>query len=68
MSTRMRAARKVVSPVEYDAGAPLYGTAALDPDDLAQLNDIANDLGVDTIETGAMLGVLMGRGSACSAT
>src|SRR5262249_33776024 len=36
-----------------------------EPDDLAQLNHIANDLGVDTIELGATLAVLMeaGRGA-----
>jgi aldehyde:ferredoxin oxidoreductase len=33
-----------------------------EPDDLAQLNFIANDLGVDTIETGGMIGVLMEAG------
>ena len=35
-----------------------------DPDDLAGLNQIANDLGIDTIEAGAMLGVLMEAGLA----
>ena len=35
-----------------------------DPDDLARLNNIANDLGIDTIETGAMIGVLMDSGMA----
>ena len=34
----------------------------VDPDDVALLNNIANDLGVDTIEVGAMLGVLMEAG------
>src|SRR3989441_286966 len=33
-----------------------------EPDDLAGLNEIANDMGVDTIETGATLGVLMEAG------
>jgi len=33
-----------------------------DPDDLARLNFIANDLGIDTIETGATLAVLMEAG------
>ena len=32
------------------------------PDDLAHMNFIANDLGIDTIETGAMIGVLMEAG------
>jgi len=35
-----------------------------EPDDLAKLNYIANDLGVDTIETGATLAVLMEVGLA----
>jgi aldehyde:ferredoxin oxidoreductase len=33
-----------------------------DPDEVARVNAIANDLGVDTIETGAMLAVLMEAG------
>jgi len=54
---------EVVSPVEYET-LGLLGTncGISDPDDLAQLNFIANDLGVDTIETGAMLAVLMEAG------
>jgi hypothetical protein len=53
----------VVSPVEYET-LGLLGTncGVSDPDDLAQLNAIANDLGVDTIELGATLGVLMEAG------
>jgi aldehyde:ferredoxin oxidoreductase len=55
--------KEVVSPVEYET-LGLLGTncGISDPDDLAQLNFIANDLGVDTIETGAMLAVLMEAG------
>src|SRR5262245_52824876 len=55
--------KEVVSPVEYET-LGLLGTncGISDPDDLAQLNFIANDLGVDTIETGAMLAVLMDAG------
>src|SRR5215475_2062933 len=55
--------KEVVSPVEYET-LGLLGTncGIADPDDLAQLNYIANDLGVDTIETGAMLAVLMEAG------
>ena len=54
---------EVVSPVEYET-LGLLGTncGISDPDDLAGLNYIANDLGVDTIETGAMLAVLMDAG------
>jgi aldehyde:ferredoxin oxidoreductase len=52
--------KEVVSPVEYET-LGLLGTncGISDPDDLAQLNYVANDLGVDTIELGAMLAVLM---------
>jgi aldehyde:ferredoxin oxidoreductase len=51
---------EVVSPVEYET-LGLLGTncGISEPDDLAQLNRIANDLGIDTIETGATLAVLM---------
>src|SRR5713226_528991 len=57
------AGKEVVSPVEYET-LGLLGTncGISDPDDLAQLNYIANDLGVDTIELGAMLAVLMEAG------
>ncbi|MGB0388897.1 MAG: aldehyde ferredoxin oxidoreductase C-terminal domain-containing protein [Ardenticatenaceae bacterium] len=56
---------EVVSPVEYET-LGLLGTncGVSDPDDLAALNFIANDLGIDTIETGAMIGVLMDVGLA----
>jgi aldehyde:ferredoxin oxidoreductase len=57
--------KEVVSPVEYET-LGLLGTncGVSDPDDLAQLNYIANDLGIDSIETGATLGVLMEAGLA----
>ncbi len=57
------AGKEVVSPVEYET-LGLLGTncGISDPDDLAQLNYVANDLGVDTIELGAMLAVLMEAG------
>ena len=55
--------KEVVSPVEYETLGLLGTNCGLnDPDDLAALNFIANDLGVDTIEVGAMLGVLMEAG------
>jgi aldehyde:ferredoxin oxidoreductase len=55
--------KEVVSPVEYETLGLLGSNCGLtDPDDLAQLNFVANDLGVDTIETGAMLAVLMEAG------
>lgn len=54
---------EIVSPVEYET-LGLLGTncGIKEPDDLARLNAIANDLGIDTIETGAMVGVLMDAG------
>jgi len=57
--------KEVVSPVEYET-LGLLGTncGVGDPDDLAVLNAIANDLGIDTIETGATLAVLMDAGLA----
>jgi aldehyde:ferredoxin oxidoreductase len=55
--------KEMVSPVEYETLGLLGTNCGLsDPDDLARLNFIANDLGVDTIETGAMLAVLMEAG------
>src|SRR5262245_14713826 len=55
--------KAVVSPVEYETLGLLGTNCGLsDPDDLAQMNYIANDLGVDTIETGAMIAVLMEAG------
>src|SRR5215510_11243856 len=57
------AGKEVVSPVEYET-LGLLGTncGISDPDDLAQMNYLANDLGVDTIELGATLAVLMDAG------
>ena len=54
---------EVVSPVEYET-IGLVGTncGLTDPDDLARINWHANDLGVDTIELGGTLGVLMDAG------
>lgn len=54
---------EVVSPVEYET-LGLLGTncGISDPDQLAALNFIVNDLGVDSIEAGATLGVLMEAG------
>lgn len=54
---------EVVSPVEYET-IGLMGTncGLSDPDDLARVNAVANDLGIDTIETGAMIAVLMDAG------
>jgi aldehyde:ferredoxin oxidoreductase len=55
--------KEVVSPVEYETLGLMGSNCGLeDPDDLAQVNMIANDLGVDTIESGGMIGVLMDAG------
>ena len=54
---------EVVSPVEYETIGLMGTNCGLEePDDLAALNWEANDLGVDTIELGAMIGVLMDAG------
>ncbi len=56
---------EVVSPIEYET-IGLMGTncGITEPDDLARVNWLANDLGVDTIELGGTLGVLMDAGEA----
>ena len=57
------AGKEVVSPVEYETLGLLGTNCGLsDPDDLAQMNYLANDLGVDSIELGATLAVLMEAG------
>ncbi|MFT4728226.1 MAG: aldehyde:ferredoxin oxidoreductase [Granulosicoccus sp.] len=54
---------EVVSPVEYETIGLLGTNCGLtDPDELAQLNYQANDLGIDTIELGGTIGVLMDSG------
>jgi aldehyde:ferredoxin oxidoreductase len=56
---------EVVSPLEYETIGLLGTNCGLrDPDQVALLNEIANDLGVDTIEIGGMIGVLMEAGQA----
>jgi aldehyde:ferredoxin oxidoreductase len=55
----------LVSPLEYETIGILGTNCGLtDPDDVAKLNAVANDLGIDTIELGGMLGVLMEAGQA----
>ena len=57
--------KEVTSPVEYETLGLLGTNCGIgNPDDLAALNYIANDLGIDTIETGATLAVLMDAGLA----
>jgi aldehyde:ferredoxin oxidoreductase len=59
------AGEEIVSPLEYETIGLLGTNCGLtDPDDVAELNAIANDLGIDTIEVGAMLAILMDNGEA----
>ena len=55
--------RELVSPLEYETIGLLGTNCGLEnPDDVARLNETANDLGVDSIELGATIGVLMEGG------
>ena len=55
--------REIVSPMEYETICLLGTNCGLDhPDDVAEMNEIANDLGVDSIELGATIAVLMDAG------
>lgn len=55
--------QELVSPLEYETLGLIGSNCGLhDPDDVARLNAVANDLGIDTIELGATLGVLMEAG------
>ena len=55
--------KEIVSPLEYETLGLMGSNCGLDdPDDVARVNAVANDLGVDTIEVGATLGVLMEAG------
>ncbi len=57
--------KESVSPMEYETLGLVGTNCGLDdPDHVAFLNHIANDLGIDTIELGAMIGVLMEAGQA----
>ena len=52
--------KEIVSPLEYETLGLVGSNCGLtDPDDVARVNGVANDLGIDTIEIGATLGVLM---------
>lgn len=56
---------ELTSPVEYETLALLGTNCGLThPDNLAVMNQNCNELGVDTIETGAMIAVLMDAGLA----
>ncbi len=57
--------KELVSPLEYETLGLMGSNCGLeDPDDVARLNGAVNDMGVDTIEVGATLGVLMEAGHA----
>ena len=57
--------KDLVSPLEYETIGLLGTNCGLtDPDDVARLNMTANDLGIDTIELGATLALLMENGEA----
>ncbi len=54
---------ELVSPLEYETLGLMGSNCGLtDPDDVARVNRMANDLGVDSIELGATIGVLMEAG------
>jgi len=55
--------KEMVSPLEYETLGLMGSNCGLDhPDQVATVNAVANDLGIDTIEIGATLGVLMEAG------
>lgn len=57
--------QEITSPVEYETLALLGTNCGLsNPDDLAEMNQNCNELGIDTIETGATIAVLMDAGLA----
>lgn len=57
--------KEITSPVEYETLALLGTNCGLrDPDHLAEMNQYCNELGIDTIETGATIAVLMDAGQA----
>ncbi|MCX7143533.1 MAG: aldehyde ferredoxin oxidoreductase [Proteobacteria bacterium] len=55
--------KEIVSPLEYETLGLVGSNCGLDhPDQVARVNAVINDLGIDTIEAGAMIGVLMEAG------
>ncbi|GAB6152141.1 aldehyde ferredoxin oxidoreductase C-terminal domain-containing protein [Desulfosporosinus burensis] len=55
--------KEIVSPLEYETIALMGSNLEIDDFDvIAQLNYLCNDYGIDTIETGATLGVAMDGG------
>ena len=56
---------ELVAPLEYETIGLLGTNCGLThPDQVARVNAVANDLAIDTIEAGALLGVLMEAGQA----
>jgi len=54
---------ELVAPLEYETIGLLGTNCGLThPDQVARVNAVANDLAIDTIETGALLGALMDAG------
>jgi aldehyde:ferredoxin oxidoreductase len=54
---------EMVSPMEYETLGLMGSNCGLThPDQVARVNAVANDLGIDTIEAGATLAVLMDAG------
>ncbi len=57
--------KELVSPLEYETLGLMGSNCGIaDPDVIAALNATANDLGIDSIEFGATMGVLMDAGHA----
>lgn len=60
-----REGKTIVSPLEYETIGLMGSNLGIgDLDTIAKLNAICNDLGIDTIETGAAMGVAMEAGIA----
>lgn len=57
-----KAGKRVTSPLEYENIGLLGSNLGIgDLDDIAEINRLCNEFGVDTIETGGSLGVLMSQ-------
>ncbi len=55
--------KEIVGPIEYETIGLMGSNLGIgNLDDIARLNYICNDLGLDTIETGAAIGVVMDQG------
>ncbi|MGB7184702.1 MAG: aldehyde ferredoxin oxidoreductase C-terminal domain-containing protein [Burkholderiaceae bacterium] len=55
--------KEMVSPLEYETIGLMGTNCGLNhPDQIARVNNIANDLGVDTIELGGVVGIMMDHG------